>query len=243
MKTRALLVSVLLMGIAASAQAATIVGSKHDLSTSNASATSIHAAAGGQNQTCVFCHTPHNAVTNKLLWNRNYIAGTTMKIYTSYNTQTLRTAFTMNTLTDDSSSLLCLSCHSLAAVTNAAGIFSNTANAAGGAGTIPAVNNFDMSGGATGPRSSFLAAAGNTMLTNTHPVGIDYGTAITNVATGSLNSAASVTGAGLLPLFKSSQGTAVMECGTCHAVHDPTVKFFLRKSNNGSALCTTCHAK
>ena len=35
-----------------------------------------------------------------------------------------------------------------------------------------------------------------------------------------------------------------VECGSCHNVHDPGVDgHFLRKANNGSALCLTCHKK
>ena len=130
MKTKVLLAVGLLAGIAASAQAASstsIVGTKHDLSSGIASANSVHSTT--QNQTCVFCHAPHNAVTNKLLWNRNAMSGSGFKIYTSYNTGAMRSALTQSVLGDDSSSLLCLSCHSL---TTAADVINNTANSKGG---------------------------------------------------------------------------------------------------------------
>jgi predicted CXXCH cytochrome family protein len=32
-----------------------------------------------------------------------------------------------------------------------------------------------------------------------------------------------------------------IECVSCHNVHDPAFKPFLRKSNAGSAMCLTCH--
>ncbi|MEI7817219.1 MAG: cytochrome c3 family protein [Desulfuromonadales bacterium] len=231
MKTKVLLAAVLLVGLAASAQAAgTIVGSKHDLASvgSNAKTGSIHSTS--QNQTCVFCHAPHNAITNKLLWNRNYVAGATMKIYTSYNTAGMRAALgaSNNSLGDDSSSLLCLSCHSITTA-NVATVVTNTANTKGGVD----------SGGA----GAWATRTGNmTNLTNDHPVGIGYDLAIPQ-SSGGLQPVATVTGAGLR-LFKSTAGgNNTMECASCHSVHDNTYPPFLVKSNNNSALCIVCHIK
>jgi predicted CXXCH cytochrome family protein len=34
-----------------------------------------------------------------------------------------------------------------------------------------------------------------------------------------------------------------VECSSCHKVHDPAIRPFLRKSNDGSGLCLTCHLK
>lgn len=224
MKSKVLLAVTLLVGVAASAQAASIVGTKHDLSSAITSANSVHST--DQNQTCVFCHAPHNAVTNKLLWSRTAVAGT-MSIYTSYNTGAMRAALTQSTLGTDSSSLLCLSCHSLA---TAADVINGTANGKGG---TPAVY-----GGTT-----FPALTGNmNNLTNDHPVGIDYDAAKA-VAGAGLN--ASVAGTvGTLRLFKSAvSGTSTMECASCHSVHDNANGKFLAIPNSQSALCTTCHVK
>lgn len=221
---KALLAVTLLAGFAASAQAASIVGTKHDLSSGITSATSVHST--DQNQTCVFCHAPHNAITNKLLWNRNAISGAGMKIYTSYNTSGMRAALTQNTLTDDSTSLLCLSCHSL---TSAASVISNTANNKGGTAAAYTGTTFVVGG----------ATSGMTNLTNDHPVGIDYAAAVPN-SSGALNPVGSI---GTLRLFKSSVSNNTMECASCHSVHDNTNTKFLAISNANSALCTTCHIK
>lgn len=220
---KVLLAVTLLAGFAASAQAAqTIIGTKHDLSNGITAANSLHSQ--DQNQTCVFCHTPHNAVTNKLLWNRNAIAGSGMKIYTSYNTAGMRGALTQNTLTDDSTSLLCLSCHSLGVAAN---VISNTANSKGG--TI-----------AAGYAGTFPSVTGNmTNLTNDHPVGIDYSAAIPQ-SSGGLKALGSI---GTLRLFKSSVSNNTMECASCHQVHDNTNGKFLAMPNANSALCVTCHIK
>lgn len=40
----------------------------HNLSSSSSSA--IHAPAGGENEICIFCHTPHGASSQSTLWNR-----------------------------------------------------------------------------------------------------------------------------------------------------------------------------
>lgn len=227
MKTAKVLLAVtLLVGFAASAQAASIVNSKHDLSTANASGSSIHAGATGTNQTCVFCHTPHNAVTPKLLWNRtNTPAGSTFSVYTSYNSAAMKTAVKANswTLGADSTSLLCLSCHSLA---NSDDIFTNTKN------------HTEAANAATGVWATRTGGWDSAALSMTHPIGISYALAKAQ-AGAALNAAPATT-----PLFNTNGvGADSLECGSCHAVHDPTNKPFLRIDNAGSNLCTACHNK
>jgi len=230
MKTKVLIAVGLLAGIAASAQAGSIVNTKHDLSSTTAN--SIRSTT--QNQTCVFCHAPHNAVTNKLLWNRNALAGT-MKIYTSYNTGAMRTALSQNTLGSDNSSLLCLSCHSL---TTAADVITNTAYSKGGSANGSASSTFPT------------VTGGMDNLTNDHPVGINYDAAFGIAGAVGLNASGSTTkgqtvgGANGLRLFKSAvSGTSTMECASCHNVHDNDYGKFLAMSNSASALCVVCHVK
>lgn len=234
MKSRVLLAVTLLVGLAVSAQAATIAGTKHDLSSAITSVNSVHST--DQNQTCAFCHAPHNASTNKLLWSRTAVAGT-MSIYTSYNTGAMRLALTQSTLGTDSSSLLCLSCHSLA---TAAAVINGTANSKGG---TPAAYT----------PGTFPALTGNmNNLTNDHPVGINYDAAFTPSAGGLVASSGTGTvvgpggtgGTGTLRLFKSAvSGTSTMECASCHSVHDNTNGKFLALQNNQSNLCRVCHVK
>lgn len=228
MKTvKVLLAATALVGFAASAQALTIVNTKHDLS-SNGGATSIRTL--GTNQTCVFCHAPHNAAVNKLLWNRvNTPAGTTMKIYTSFNTTAMRTALgaANNSLADNSNSLLCLSCHALGTVQ---AIFDNVKNPTGLT--------------ATASVGVWSSRTGNmTNLTNDHPVGIDYSAAAATATTTALVAPSGGKVAGLLRLFQSDSGTNQMECASCHSVHDNTYGKFLATTNSGSNLCRTCHVK
>lgn len=225
MKTRVLIAVTLLAGFAASAQAA-IVGSKHDLSVNNNAAGTIHSTT--QNQTCVFCHAPHNAVANKLLWNRlNMPTGASMTIYTSFNTTAMRTALgaANNTLVNNSSSLLCLSCHSLP-----------TAN------IVALVTNTQGTNGTVAGAGAWATRTGNMNdLRNDHPVGIDY-TAAFGVP-GSQLVAAAAGKVGTLRLFASSNGSNQLECASCHNVHDNANGKFLANTNANSALCVICHVK
>ncbi len=232
MKTKVLLAVTMLAGLAVSAQAATtIVGSKHDLSSANVTA-GVTVKSTTQNQTCVFCHAPHNAITTKLLWNRTAVAAP-MNIYTSYNTGAMRGVLTQSTLGADSSSLLCLSCHSLGTV---AAVINNTANSKGGTATAAT-------------SATFPSVTGNMNdLTNDHPVGINYQAAATQATAASLTppsgSGTVVKNGTTLRLFKSAvDGLNTMECASCHSVHDPSNGKFLAASNSASALCIVCHVK
>ena len=50
---------------------AQIVGSAHDLSNGSIGAAADTIANGGTDQICIFCHVPHNARTQALIWNHN----------------------------------------------------------------------------------------------------------------------------------------------------------------------------
>ena len=72
-------------------------------------------------------------------------------------------------------------------------------------------------------------------LTNDHPINMTYDdTADTEQG---LHTLATVQSSPLL-LFGA---TNTVQCGSCHNAHDDTNTPFLRVSNTGSALCTTCH--
>ena len=76
-----------------------VATSKHNLSVSGPG--TVKAVA--ESETCVFCHTPHNAAPAGALWNRR-APGTT---YTPYTSSTARG----NAGQPNGASLLCLSCH------------------------------------------------------------------------------------------------------------------------------------
>ncbi|MBI5095243.1 MAG: cytochrome C [Candidatus Hydrogenedentes bacterium] len=178
---------------------------------------------------CIVCHTPHNAnttVADAPLWNREVSTAT----YTVY------TSSTLNALPGQpsGSSKLCLSCHD---------------------GTI-AVDSF---AGKTGTRFADFGNFG-TDLSRHHPISFAYDSALASEDGKLHNPATKDSGLGgtiETDLLVDGQ----LECTSCHDVHVSrhsagcagchagsghpftTRSLSLRKSNAGSALCLTCHAK
>jgi len=208
--------------LAGIADAATITGSKHDLSSTSGG--KYKASGTGADQLCSFCHTPHfgsSATANLPLWNRT----TTASGYTMYTSATID----MTTAAQPQGvSAACLSCHdgvvALDALMNKPG-----SGLTGGALTFtPAITGNKMN--ATDNPASFISQN----LSNDHPISITYDT------TKDTKFIAAVAGkVGVLPLYGASKNQ--VECGTCHNVHDNSVSPFLRASNAGSALCLACH--
>ncbi len=81
------------------ASGASIVNSKHNLSTSGAG--TIKAVT--ESEVCIFCHAPHNTTPQAPLWNRDSSGST----YTPYSSTTAKAAIGQPT----GASKLCLSCH------------------------------------------------------------------------------------------------------------------------------------
>ena len=191
-----------------------ITNTKHDLSSGSAAT-----IKGTSTELCVYCHTPHGALTGGFaaLWNRNNGSDPTG----FYNSSTMQgTTSNAGILTSDAK--LCLSCHDGASLT---GALRNPPNSGG---AVPLVQV-----GAT-------ANLGPDM-TNDHPVGFSYQSAITNGDT-ELVAAATVATNGLKINYGASNNE--MWCSSCHDVHGGVVGTpFLAKSNVGSALCLTCHVK
>jgi predicted CXXCH cytochrome family protein len=192
-------------------------GSKHDLSTAGGSAS----RATTETQICVFCHTPHHANPAPQLWNHQASAAT----YAAYGSSTFESGTvsgTFNTFPGRSaqqpagSAKLCLSCHD---GTIALGATLND-------GTIA------LSG------SSFVPATANLGLdlSNDHPV------SFLRVA-----GAAQVVDPPAGDAVRLETGTSYVQCLSCHDPHnqngDATAGKFLVKTNQRSAICTTCHSK
>ncbi len=211
--------------------AASIIGSKHDLSTTNY----YGDYSGATTQICVFCHTPH-ASSQELgpLWNRKISDTTTFKLYDG------------TTGKPNNPSMVCLSCHDgvsaegdMSAV-NAYDTHNIINNPGSGLQNHPVDPNckachhglFGLGGG-TYPDKVWRIGPD---LTNDHPVSVSYSSAEGRFP-GQFSPVASVIAAGL----KLPDGN--VECVSCHDVHDPANGRFLRKSNDGSSLCKTCHLK
>lgn len=144
-----LVVCLLILVLSIGSFAATIQNSKHDLSTGSTGPNK----SDQEDQICIFCHTPHNAIVAVPLWNRTNPGGTGFTLYSNPDTidGTITTDLT-NTV-----SLMCLSCHdgttALSSYANAKGIVTGT--------------------GVTADVITSAAALG-TDLSNDHPINITY---------------------------------------------------------------------
>lgn len=217
MKKILVAIAITVLGSSAAFAASNITATKHNLS-SGASTSQVRS---NTSQICAFCHTPHNAVPNVPLWNRDQ-ATSTYLLYTS--SATLSSAAKNAALSSTSISLLCMSCHD------------GTVDELGSrVNAVPSdVSALTMTDGTV----AFSAGGANlgADLTNDHPIGFSYATAQTQDANLRVASDAITQGA---MFFNGSQ----MECASCHLVHDNTFKPFLRTTNVGSNLCLACHVK
>lgn len=233
MKKVLALTAVLALG-ATTAFAGSIVGTKHDLSTY----TTHGAVKSNSTQICVFCHTPHNAVVNSLLWNRS-LPATTYQVYTSSTNASVKTVLKAGSMGPNNNSILCLSCHDVATVANiATNMGPSQGTTTGGALTMSDPNSTWASVGAV--------AAAPRSLTNDHPVGFSYGAAVAANAAGLKITATAATNLGGTPttvFFSGPAGSDVMECASCHMVHSNDNGKFLRVTNIQSQLCLACHIK
>jgi predicted CXXCH cytochrome family protein len=226
MKRLAALLAWLLL--APALHAGTVIGTRHDLSTATTP------------QVCEFCHTPHGANTNLQapLWNR----AETSQTFTLYGSSTMKVAVGQ----PRAASRLCLSCHD--GVNASAVVHGNTVSTKHDLVKPPGHPAPDMSSEPNCERchSKFYSGKRRTLvigtnLGNDHPVSIDYPTPAQNPAFKVPSDAQKGWGGASPNEVKLYAGG--VECGSCHNVHNNDVAPFLRKSNDASALCLTCHTK
>ena len=203
-----------------------VAGSKHDLST----------PFGYSDQVCAFCHTPHtvNAGVPAPLWNR-FVDGS--KVFTLYQSDTLDT---VPGQPHGTLSGVCLGCHDgtlgTAVVNGITGSDKHDLVNAPGPGGVPDLTSYpncqrchgEFYGG---PPADWQG----TDLSNDHPIGMTYPTPAQDPK---FHLPPDASGWTDVKLYAGR-----IECPTCHSVHDPTIVPFLRRSNDGSALCLTCHVK
>jgi predicted CXXCH cytochrome family protein len=207
---------------------AAILNTPHDLGTKTNATTEV----------CIFCHTPHGGPVNEAgLWNRN-------NRVTTFRWSSAETAAgTVLPTTLGSGSMKCLSCHD--GVTGFGDVTRGTA-------VLKAVTTVIPAG------SPARIAGANGELGGNHPVGVPYPSAGTGTYNGVANNAslasgfvqglAAVDGVKLYFNDGAATGQKGIECGSCHDPHGvdnagANIEKFLRKLNDGSALCTTCHIK
>jgi len=229
-----------------------IANTKHNLSPSSAAGNNRVAAAGGTDEICVFCHTPHAADTTAPvpLWNKRLTTGATYTTYATLNSSSIDGEI----LPVGSISLACLSCHdgtqAMDNIINAPGSggYDVTGGGANGLGFTWSGTRVDVDGKMTNTATS-LSMLGND-LSNDHPIGIQYcggGMDNTGAITGcrdqDFNPATTATINGNqvfwidtgapgtkqrtdLPLYvRPGEATAtgpLVECGSCHDPHVST---------------------
>ncbi len=164
---------------------------------------------------CNVCHAPHNNKANVTpLWNHELSTAT----YTLYNSSSTLDANDVASPDNQTTSALCLSCHD---------------------GTV-AIDNF---GGKTNGSELMTGDAKlGTDLSNDHPVNFTYDAALATADGGLYDPTNTNSGLGGTIAHDMLRG-GKLQCTSCHNPHDSSNGKFLVKSNNGSALCLTCHNK
>jgi predicted CXXCH cytochrome family protein len=235
-----------------------IVGTVHDMSTTNNGMNYPAIPADSQHRICIYCHAAHSAT--KLspanggpgaavgsgpqapdafdylpLWNHELTGN-----YASYvmyqngpgapQAGPKASQAILTGMTPGSVSLLCLSCHDGSVAINSYGNSSQPLSSqSGGGATI----------GAT-----YMIGKDN-YLGNHHPIGFNYDavqaadTQIRDADTASMGAA------GLVRDHLYGAANTQMECATCHEVHNKgnSGETLLWRSDENSRLCLTCHDK
>lgn len=220
--------------------AVSILDSKHNLSTSGVGTVK----ATTESQICVFCHTPHTALTDAPLWNRSMSAAS----YQLFTSLTLLSP-TSPAIQPDGDSRLCLSCHD---GTIAVG---SVVNIGGAASTISMQG---VSGGGELPPSS--PSYVGTDLSGHHPVSIELNSALvvdknTQCLDGIVSWKVCIPSGGSAVKLRQTDNTYPfggvppvqgVQCTSCHDPHkdpNPPNTAFLRIGDriNTDQLCTSCH--
>lgn len=235
----------LAINYAASDGPGNIRNTKHNLS----SAGGQNVRAIGVDEVCVFCHTPHKALTTGPLWNH------TMSTRASYNVYTSATLLSSPKNPPDGDSRLCLSCH------DGDRPIGEVINIGGQSRTIPMTsifmptgpNNFGTNINTHHPVSIEISACLKACKTNHATKGcpggaVDYklqATIETAYLRPTTNQFSNVADCSAWCGVFDHPGTGV-QCSSCHDAHSQNA-MFLRTSGVWSppsypdTLCQKCH--
>ena len=214
--------SLLLVFGVTTAQAAigTVVGSKHDFST-----TGPVAYRGASTQTCIYCHAPHNTTSTTLLWNRAANAVT----YTLYNAA-ISSTMDATVGQPGAVSKLCLSCHDGTVAIDSFG---------GATGSKMATGSANLGGTALSNDHPIGFPYNDALVTKDPGLrAVSTGVTIGTGNTGTIEN----------KMLFGATGAATVECASCHDVHNSATGTaveakLLKITTVSSALCTTCHIK
>lgn len=240
------IILICVFSLAVSAVYAGITTTKHNLSTSGPGPV----RATSEQRICVFCHTPHHAISEISsgirvpLWNHT-LSSASYQLYGHGGTRPFLLSPTSPVIQPDGGSRLCLSCHdgtvAIGAVVNTGTALTSIAmQGTGGGGVMP--------GG--------LSNMG-TDLSGHHPISIEVNNTLINDKTTQCNDIGTMKicnpSAGSPVKLKKTNNTYVgapsgvgVQCSSCHDPHEdpvPGTTAFLRvgDKDDWGSLCTTCH--
>ncbi len=248
--------------LSVSALAGSIVRSRHDLSALNWRAYQAETGpmTGGTfndyRETCIYCHTPHDASSFAPLWNRNLPDPSGYQMYSSPNFDSVLPK------SPDGISLACLSCHDGTVAVD------NVLRPPKFHDFVDAGTHYRMSlEGDVGSDScgkchnrqegAFAGISGAHDLTVrffTKDLRDDHAFSMT-FPTIDLDpqfnqpTIMKPDGGRMFPNGVQTYEGDKVQCASCHDIHNPDEKNlegrdpFLRASNRGSAMCLTCHQK
>ncbi len=203
--------------------AAQVTSSKHNLSTTGPGIWGSPSIT----QICIFCHIPHRATEQPLIWNRT---NPTQNYQLYPQTDSLQAVPGQPGL----ASRRCLSCHDGSTAVDAF----NQGRA--GPPQMMAIGDVYYPGspwgeGGANIGGNYPANPNVNDLADDHPIGFVYDNALA-IADGTLRDPAT-TG---LPLYQQR-----IECPTCHDVHNTSGGFpyLLRVTPASSTICKSCHIK
>lgn len=236
-----------LLFAASSASASSILGSKHNLSTSGPGPIQ----ASGESEICIFCHAPHRASATAPLWNRDDSSAP----YTPYSSGTLKASPLPGQPTG--ASKLCLSCHDGTMALGAVRSRPATIPFADGVVKMPQ------------GRAAYLG----TDLSDDHPVSFRYDQSLAD-NNGNLRSPATLlgpvrldrdgqlqctachdphndqygnflvqpnAGAALCSVCHTLDTGGIHTCDSCHMPHNAVGHEWLLRASTGNNTCLLCH--
>lgn len=219
--------------VSQTAPGGSVVGSRHDMRTP------------WMSDLCQVCHAPRNASTDTLpgpLWDR----ARTASVFPLYGNSMIDSEPAepgTSPATPGAVSRFCLSCHD---GVNATAVHSNFVNTRNSLLKRPEVDKADVTSGSNCERCNTDTYSGQRRplgpgigFASAHPVAMPYPRQDQNHDYNippDLDDGWGLVWPSDVKLFAGG-----VECASCHDVHNPDVKPFMRASRSGNALCMTCH--
>jgi predicted CXXCH cytochrome family protein len=229
MKKILVFAAILLLAQVGVGNAGPLLNTKHDLHTGSTAA--ITATSPVVNDTCVFCHTTHSGTPGGAapLWNHTLTTSTlTWAPATTVRGTTLPTNLTLPAL---EGSRACMSCHDGTVALGSVLVYYN--GTASGPATFTVTGTNTTAGKLASTSKAYMDP---THMEKNHPLGVPLPAA----KAGFSSYVASDGGTGVW-YVTSSNNLQYVQCQSCHDPHNTAVMPFLRISNVGGAICSSCH--